>query len=255
MSTSKPRLGLIGIIGEEAKTDYWGTMARVAAIGYQGIEGEGPLARDGDPAVNRQRLRDLGLDLLTISASRESLRDDLPALIARAKSLDCPRATVWWGPCESRDQFLRDADLYNTAGAALAREGIKLCYHNHEHEFRTRFNGVYALDILAEHTDPAALSFEIDIAWVTFGGEDPVRVLHRLADRIPAIHIKDLYGLETRGQFTAVGTGLVPIKESITAATTLGIEWIVIEQDTLRNLTSFETITLSYLHLKEAGLI
>ena len=34
-----------------------------------------------------------------------------------------------------------------------------------------------------------------------------------------------------------------------------GVEWIVVEQDQLRNLTAFETITVSYLNLKEAGLV
>jgi sugar phosphate isomerase/epimerase len=252
---TKAKIGLIGIVGDEAKRDYWGTMERVAASGYQGIEGEGPLLQHGDPAENLRRLHDLGLQILTVSASRESLSDDLPGLIARAHALQSPRATVWWGPCVSRDEILRDADLYNAAGAELAREGVTLCYHNHEHEFRTAFNGVYALDILAEHTDPAALAFEIDVAWVTFGGEDPVRVLQRMAGRVPAIHVKDLYALSERGQFTTVGTGVVNVKGSIETALALGIEWIVIEQDHLRNLTAFETITASYLNLKEAGLV
>ena len=35
----KAKIGLIGIVNEESKQDLWGTMERVAAIGYQGIEG------------------------------------------------------------------------------------------------------------------------------------------------------------------------------------------------------------------------
>ena len=34
-----------------------------------------------------------------------------------------------------------------------------------------------------------------------------------------------------------------------------GVEWIVIEQDKLRNLNAFDTLTLSYLYLKEVGLV
>lgn len=45
------------------------------------------------------------------------------------------------------------------------------------------------------------------------------------------------------------------MKESVAAAIDLGIEWVVVEQDTLRNLTAFETITASYLNLKEVGLV
>jgi len=251
---AKAKIGLIGLVGAEAKADFWGTMERVAAIGYQGIEGARALL-EGDVAANLARFKALGLEVLTVSASREGLRDELDQVVADAHALEAPRVSVWWGPCETKESVLQDAELYNAAGARLAAEGITLCYHNHEHEFRTAFNGVYALDVLAEHTDPQALSFEIDVAWVTFGGADPVAVLRRMAGRVPAIHVKDLWGLDERGKFTAVGTGVVKVQEAVQAAIETGVEWVVVEQDTLRNLTAFETITVSYLNLKEAGLV
>jgi sugar phosphate isomerase/epimerase len=251
---AKARIGLIGIVGAEAKEDFWGTMRRVAEIGYQGIEGAAQLLQ-GDVAANLRRFHELGLQVLATSASREKLRDGLRQVLAEAKALQSPRVSVWWGPCESREQLLRDADLYNAAGSRLAAEGIRICYHNHEHEFRTTFDGLCALDVLAEHTDPKAVWFELDIAWITFGGEDPARVLRRMAGRVPAIHVKDLWSLEERGRFTAVGTGVVKVREAVQAAIETGVEWVVIEQDTLRNLTAFETITVSLLNLKEAGLV
>ncbi len=144
--------------------------------------------------------------------------------------------------------------ICTTPPGRLAAEGITLCYHNHEHEFQTVFSGIYALDILAEHTDPAALSFELDIAWITFGGEDPVKVLTRYAGRVPAIHVKDLSRLDERGHFTAVGTAVVPVRASVETAIKLGIEWVVVEQDTLRHLTGMETAAVSIMNLKEMGL-
>jgi len=254
---TKAKIGLIGIVGGEAKKDYWGTMAKVAEIGYQGIEGAGQLLK-GDVEANLKRFHDLGLQVLAVSASRDQLQSNLNKIIANAKALQAPRVCVWWGPCETRDQLLRDAEIYNTAGAKLASEGLKLCYHNHDHEFRSWFNGVYALDILAEHTDPESVFFEIDIAWVTFGGEDPVKVLHRMAGRVPAIHVKDVCAVGTERsetQFTTVGTGIVNIQGAVQAAIDTGIEWVVVEQDRLRNLDVFETLTVSYLNLKEAGLV
>ncbi len=250
---NKAKVGLIGIVGAEAKEDFWGTMQRVAEMGYSGIEAPGGL-RDGDVRENLKRFHDLGLQALTVSASREGLRDSLEAILAEAKALQSPRVSVWWGPCETKDSVLRDAELYNAAGATLAAEGVTLCYHNHEHEFLQTFDGVYALDVLAMHTDPAALSFELDVAWITFGGEDPVRVLKRYAERVPAIHVKDLSRLDERGHFTAVGTGLVPVRASVETALELGIEWCVVEQDTLRHLSSLETAAVSIWNLKEMGL-
>lgn len=250
---AKAKVGLIGIVGEESKRDFWGTMQKIAAMGYRGIEAPGGL-RDGNVEENLKRFHDLGLTVLTISADRDGLRDRLDALLAEAKALQSPRVSLWWAPCETKEAVLRDAELYNQAGARLASEGVTLCYHNHEHEFQKSFNGVYALDVLAEHTDPAALAFELDIAWITFGGEDPVRVLKRYAGRVPAIHVKDLSRLDERGHFTAVGTGVVPVQASVETAFALGIEWVVVEQDTLRYLTALETAAVSVMNLKEMGL-
>ncbi len=246
-------IGLIGIVGEDAKHDFWGTMQRVAEMGYGGIEAPGQLYT-GDVAENVTRFHALGLEVLTVSASRERLRDELDAIIAEAHALHSPRVSVWWGTCETKDAVLRDAKLYNFAGARLASEGLTLCYHNHDHEFQTAFDGVSALDWLAAHTDPAALSFEIDIAWAAFAGEDPVRVLRRYAGRVPAVHVKDLSRLDERGHFTAVGTGVVRVRKAVEAAREAGAEWVVVEQDTLRHLSGLETAWVSYLNLKEMGL-
>jgi sugar phosphate isomerase/epimerase len=247
-----PKIGLIGLIEGETRQDFWGTMQRVAAIGYQGIENPKGLL-DGDVAENLKRFHDLGLQVIGLGASREEMRGNLDGLIARAQALQTRNVINYWGPCESKHQLLADARLYDQAGAVLRQAGLRLCYHNHEHEFKTTYNGLYALDIYAEHTDPGNLFFEVDIAWVTYGGEDPARVLRRYAGRVPIIHVKDLWSLHERDLFTSVGTGVVRVNEALLAAAEAGVEWAVIEQDRLRNLSAFETITASYLNVKEFG--
>ncbi len=252
---NRPKLGLIGLIKEEADKDFWGTMQRVAEIGYEGIEGAGELLQ-GDVKANVRRFHELGLQVATHSASPDQLRNDLDKVIAEALSLETSHVTLWWAPCNSKEELLRDAELYNAAGARLAAEGLKLCYHNHDHEFKTTFNGLYALDILAEHTDPKSLYFRMDVAWITVGGADPAHILRKMAGRVPAIHIKDVYGTDVVGKWTAVGTGIVSIHDSIRAACEIGgVEWMTVEQDQLRNLSAFETVLVSYLNLKEAGLV
>jgi len=252
---NKAKVGLIGIISEEIRRDLWGTLEQVAKMGYQGIEGGPMQLLEGDSAANLRRFHDLGLRVLTVSASREQLRDRLEEIAETARKLQAPRVTVWWGPCDSRENLLRDAELYNEAGSKLKEHGLKLCYHNHDHEFRTTYNGLYALDVLAEHTDPQSLYFELDIAWITVGGEDPSKVLRRMAGRVPAIHVKDVLMQDGKPIFTGLGTGIVKIKEAVQTALDTGVEWVVVEQDKLKNLSAMDTLALSYLHLKESDLI
>ncbi|UVI33410.1 sugar phosphate isomerase/epimerase family protein [Paenibacillus spongiae] len=254
---SRPKLGLIGIVNEEAKQDFWGTMQRVAEIGYEGIEGGGELL-SGDVKAKVARFHELGLQVATHSiGSKELLRDEkeLDKLIREAHALQTKDVTFWWDVVDTREQLLRDAELYNAAGARFAAEGLRFCYHNHAHEFQRTFNGIYSLDILAEYTDPKNLYFRLDVAWITLGGADPAHILRKMAGRVPAIHLKDVYSTDEVGKWTAVGTGEVKIKESIEAAEEIGVEWMTVEQDQLRNLTGFETATVSYLNLKEKGLL
>ncbi|SEO02356.1 sugar phosphate isomerase/epimerase [Paenibacillus sp. OV219] len=254
---TRPKLGLIGIVHEEAKQDFWGTMERVAAIGYEGIEGGSELL-NGDVKANVARFHGLGLQIATHSVNKEQLRDQklLDNVIREAHALQTKDVTYWWEVAESRDQLLLDAELYNAAGARFTAEGLRFCYHNHAHEFQKTFNGLYALDILAEHTDPRNLYFRLDVAWITLGGAEPAHILRKMAGRVPAIHLKDVYGTDEIGKWTAVGTGVVQIKESIEAAQEIGgVEWMTVEQDQLRNLSGLETATVSYLNLKEKGLL
>ncbi len=252
---AKAKIGLIGIISAEAAEHFWPVMQQVAAIGYRGLEWPPSPLLEGDVDANLDRLAEMGLEILTVKAKREILWETPEQIIADAKRLRAPRASVWFGPCESKEQIIADAKKYNSAGAILADAGIQLCYHNHDHEFATKFDGAYGWDILVDNTDPASMSFEPDIAWIAYAGADPVDVINRLSGRIPAIHVKDLYSLTDRGKFTAVGTGVVKTNESVAAAIEAGAEWVVVEQDSLHNLTAMETITASYLNLKEAGLV
>lgn len=248
-------IGLIGILGEEHKSDLWGTLERVADLGYRGIEGCEFLL-DGDVADNLKRFRDLGLQPLTVSSSLTDLEENLDEIRRKAQALESPKVSMWWAPCKTREELNDVTDTLNQAGRILIQDGVRLCYHNHDQEFRNCFNGAAAMDILADQTDPESVFFELDIAWIAIGGADPCTILNRFAGRVPCIHIKDVIEAPTREpQWTAVGTGAVPIEKAVCTALALGIEWGVIEQDKLRNLSGLETATVSILNLKERGLV
>lgn len=247
------KIGLIGIVGEESKRDFWGTMAQVAEMGYRGIEGVEGALLEGDPAANLARFRALGLEHLTVSASLADLRDRLDEVRHKADASGARRATVWWSDAKDRDVLLEEAELYNQAGAKLAADGIRLCYHNHDHEFRNVFAGVNALDLLATNTDPASVFFTIDVGWVEVGGGDPAAVLTALKGRVPAIHAKDFFDLNDRASFTAVGSGAVNFNRALPAAQAAGVEWVIVEQDRLRNLSAMETAQAAALNLRERG--
>jgi sugar phosphate isomerase/epimerase len=150
---------------------------------------------------------------------------------------------------------LQDCELFNKAGKVVSEFGLKFCYHNHDHEFKNVFDGTRAIDLLFANTDPKCVHFEIDVAWVTYGGEDPVAFLNAHKGRIPVIHLKDIADLSQRAKFTAVGTGAVKVKGSVEAAVANGARWVVVEQDAPNNLTGMESVQASFLNIKELGLL
>lgn len=248
------KLGLIGIVSEQSKADFWGTMTQLAEMGYQGIEAVDSYLLEGDPSANLARFQALGLEHLTVSANQTDLRERLDDVRRKAVLSGSSRVSVWWSDAKDRDILLQEAELYNRAGAQLAADGLRLCYHNHDHEFRNVFDGVNALDLLAANTDPRSVYFTIDVGWVEVGGGDPAAVLANLKGRVPAIHAKDFADLGDRASFTAVGSGAVDFTRALKAAEENGVEWVVVEQDKLRNLCAMDTVRAAVLNLRERGL-
>ena len=117
------------------------------------------------------------------------------------------------------------AELNGTA-ARLAIEGLRLGYHNHDHELAPLPDGTTALEALAAALDPAVL-LEVDTYWAAVAGQDVPALLGRLGERVRYLHVKD--GPVTRDDpMTAVGAGRMPVAEILAAAPAA---WHVVELD------------------------
>lgn len=251
----KANLGFIGgVIAQELKSDFWGAMGRIAAMGFKGLEGGDVLLR-GDVKENLRRLSDLGMKVITLGASRQKLMETPDELIENARQLGAVHLTNWWGPVESKEQILKDAELYNAVGRKAASAGLKLLYHHHDHELLTQFDRMRALDLLARSSDPACLQLNLDTAWLVYGGVDPVAYLRRYAGRVPVLHLKDIADVYERGKFCAVGAGCVPVRACVETALAVGVNWVVYEQDRPHVLSGFEAAQASVLNLREMGLV
>jgi sugar phosphate isomerase/epimerase len=123
------------------------------------------------------------------------------------------------------------AEELNAMAARLAREGLRLGYHNHAHELAPLPDGpsagTPALEALAAGLDPSVL-LEVDTYWAAVGGQDVPALLGRLGGRVGYLHVKD--GPVTRDEpMTAVGAGRMPVAEILAAAPPAA--WRVVELD------------------------
>lgn len=95
-------------------------------------------------------------------------------------------------------------------GEIIAKDGLKLAWHNHEFEYRPLPDGARPSDLLFEGAG-ADVGYEIDFAWVVRGCGYPVAELKRWKGRLYAIQVKDAAppGTTAEGSRTAMGDRVV----------------------------------------------
>ncbi len=132
----------------------------------------------------------------------------------------------------------RIADQLNRQGEQARSNGLTLCYHNHAHDF-TPLNGVPALQMLLEETDPKLVQLELDIFWVSVAGHDPVAALKAHKGRVPLLHLKGkAAGTPVQfnehvpnSAFKEVGNGSIDIPAVLSEADPAGVRYYFVEQD------------------------
>jgi len=178
---------------KELPKDLPGTLAKVRAMGFTQVEGAGLWGKKA--AELRAALDTAGLTTVSAHMEFERLRDDLPGALAEAKALGSSWVVCPWIPHKgdsfTREDTLKAADTFNTIGKGTASAGLHFSYHCHGYEFVQSKEGTL-FDTLAANTDPANVTFQIDVFHCYFGGGDPAPVITQYAPRVKSLHLKDL---------------------------------------------------------------
>ncbi|MDD3412174.1 MAG: sugar phosphate isomerase/epimerase, partial [Eubacteriales bacterium] len=130
---------------------------------------------------------------------REMQADRLEQTLADLEELRCPIAVV---PClggrwhighgpqeECLEVWQRRIEQMNKLAERLERCGIRMAYHNHDHEFRLNYQGKTVFRWLFDGLAPGVL-MELDTGNCLEGGGDPCRELARCASRDVLLHMK-----------------------------------------------------------------
>lgn len=212
--STPPALQLYSVREPFAK-DPLGTLSRVAEIGYRRLELWGIVE---NLAALRDGLRRTGLTAPTAHA-RLTDGDPEPAFAA-AKQLG---VEIVIEPYVEPERWENAADVAATAAALnelagrAAKHGLRVGYHNHWWELKSRIDGHSAFELFADRLDPA-VAIEVDTYWAAAGGADPVALLRGFGERTHAIHVKD-GGLAVNGSGQVpAGQGTLPVAEILAAA-------------------------------------
>lgn len=249
---SQPQVGIQLIIyGHRNETDLQGVVAECKATGYAGVEGGAYVHQYGLKTVKELFARN-DLTFTGVHTGYGDFTDEakLHANIAFVTGMGA-KYLICSGVADTKTVagYDQSAETFNRVGALCRREGVIFCYHNHAFEFDALPDGTRGIHRLADQTDPTFVKFNIDVYWVTVGGEDPVAFIRRYNDRGGYFHFKD----GASGSFTELGRGSVDLKGSLAAAIEVGADWIVYEQDRT-DQTPLASITESRVYLRSIGL-
>ncbi|KMK78121.1 sugar phosphate isomerase/epimerase family protein [Alkalihalobacillus pseudalcaliphilus] len=232
----------------QLENDFKGVLEEVARLGFDGVE----LAGYSGLTVEEVKsiLDELNLQVSSSHIPLERFKNELEQVIAEHKLLGCTHLIVPFLMPEERSEegYQQLILLLKEVKQVCEREGMTLCYHNHDFEFEKIADGRYALQAILEETGVEA---EFDIYWITKAGERPVDWLQRYQDRVSLVHLKDMT-VDEEQFFAELGTGGVDIKSVLQVGEEIGVKWWVVEQDESK-IDPLESIKISMDYLKKIG--
>lgn len=266
----------------DLEQDFYGTLRKVAEMGYAGVEFYGEYY--GIPVVEVKKMcTELGLIPFSNHVPFQQMIDDVDKVIEENTVLGVQYIVFPYMDEASRpgvdpEQFKATVAKIGEVGAKVKAAGFQLLYHNHDFEFVTLEDGAVGYDYIFSSNDRSNLQNELDVCWADYAGFNPAEVLAKYAGNIPVVHCKDYYlegklssapyaliGISTDNsmkdeggwfEYRPLGMGQVDIPAVIKASVDGGARWLCVEQDEpCEGLTRLEGIAKSVEYLRSLDLM
>jgi len=268
LAAGKPVIGLqLYTVRDAMQADPNGTLAKVAQIGYNSLEGATYTGTEKfygmDPKIFSRVLKTNGLamrschyrlgedNLGLTDPSKGTVLHDWDKAVEDAHTLGIQyMVCAWLSPKERQglDHYKKMAADFNVAGEKCKKAGIQFCYHNHDFEFDQQ-DGKYPYDVLLDSTDPGLVKMEMDLYWVSKAGQDPIKLFDQHPGRFPLWHLKDMDNTAAHA-FTEVGNGTIDFKKIFANKEKAGMKYFFVEQDKCPG-SPFDSITRSIDYIKK----
>ncbi|WP_026462075.1 sugar phosphate isomerase/epimerase family protein [Adhaeribacter aquaticus] len=220
--------------------DVSATLDTIQRLGFRDMEFSNLFGQT--PEKLRQLLDQHNIKCSSYGVSYDNLMRAPLEIARQAKVLGASYVRIAGVPHEKGNFTLDDANRtiqdFNKIGKTLKEQGLTFVYHNHGFEFRPYKNGTF-FDYIVQNTDPATVSYELDILWAVHPGDDPVRLLNKYGNRFKLMHLKDLKK-GVQGDYSggtpvendvALGTGQINLPAVLKAAKKAGVKHYYIEDE------------------------
>jgi sugar phosphate isomerase/epimerase len=226
----------------QLQTNIPATLDEIKSWGITNVELAGTY--NLTPEQFKAQLDERGFNAFSGHFPYARLRDDIEGVARDAQILGLKYVGCAWIPHDDNKPFdektcREAAAVFNQAGAALAKHGMKFFYHAHGYEFQPFQDGTL-FDLLMRETDPKFVNFQMDVFWIVHPGQNPVALLQKYPKRWLLMHLKGMRESTPTGILTghsavtndvAVGTGKIDYAPILQAAKKIGIKWYIIEDE------------------------
>jgi sugar phosphate isomerase/epimerase len=227
-----------------AAADLAGTLSQLAKIGYKEVEFAG--YHNHAATEVRDMLKANGLAAPSVHVGINVIEETPDKLFEESRIVGHEWLTVPSLPSgqKTADDWKRVADRFNKVAAQVKSAGFRFAFHNHNAEFK-KVGDAVPLEILVRETDPALVSYEMDVYWVVNGGGNPVDLVTRYPGRFKLLHVKDSAGPPDH-KMVDVGAGKIEFKTVFARAK--GVEHYFVEHDEPADPIASATASYRYLN-------
>jgi sugar phosphate isomerase/epimerase len=213
----------------ECAKDFPGTIAKVAKMGYKGVEFAGFYERSAKDV--RKMLDDNGLLCFGSHTAIDLLSNEkLAATMEYNRTIGNKFVIVPWldrKELKTKADWLAKAKTFNELADKTRSEGVHIGYHAHQGDFLP-IDGEAPWDILFGNTSKE-VCMQLDTGNCMQGGGDPVAILKKYPGRSLTIHLKEYSATNKKA---LISEGDVKWKEVFEVCeTTASTQYYILEEE------------------------
>ena len=204
--------------------DFAGTIAKVAAIGYEGVEFAGFFGNKNEDV--KAALDNAGVTACSAHVSIYELENFFDGYIELCKLIGIKDLVVPWIDIKEYESSIKSLAALKEK---LEKAGFNLHFHNHTDEFTSKHGDDMIMDYMFKTID--GLQMELDTAWSDKAGIDSPAYMKKYGSIMKLVHIKDYNNVDGNAELADLGEGQVDIPSIVKAAKEIGSEWLIVEND------------------------
>jgi sugar phosphate isomerase/epimerase len=246
----------------DLQKDVPGTLKKIKDLGFTYVEGFDAPYIVGNPDVFRAQLDTAGLKMFALHWNTlEDWRKDPSVIMKTAKTLGAHYTGIAWLKESKADTVTLEivneaADILMKACPQAQAAGLQLYYHIHGYELQPMNDSQSVtppgeqktfFDSFVKRIDYNCVRLEMDVFWVRYAGQDPVKFMEQYRDGVELLHVKNMADHVSTGVFSGADfnppdlppdywvplgkSKMIDYKSVFKKGREIGVKWYILEMD------------------------